>query len=626
VRSIRFGTWLDERRTRVKLIRTMTLALAALLTLPAVAQGEGLGVARIAEGFDSPLHLADPNDGTGRLFIADQAGLVYVLTGEGDVASEPLLDIGDRLAPRREGLEERGLLGLALHPEFPDKGWVYLHYSAPLRDGAPANWDHTRRVSEFAISADDPDRVNPDSERVLLELDWPTHKHNGGGLAFGPDGYLYVGFGDGGGVHGVGDRPDYRQLEELEDGERWWPEWHHFNELATDLDSWFGKVLRIDVDRGFPGYAVPTDNPLVGEAGRDEVFAWGFRQPYRFAFDPATGDLFVSATSEIAWESIYLVDGPGNYGWPVREGSRCVDIESRSVIDACSDVGPHGEPLRAPVVEYPNLALGAEGVGSAVVGGYVYRGSALPDLHGRLVVADWSAGFSPPAGQLLVADPSDATPWPLEPLLGIEAYVLSLGQDADGELYLLTNEVVGLGEATGKVFKLVPADEASAPRPPASREAAAGDATAGDADDRDAGAGDADADEADPVETDAAAPDAAEPGALGDATGWYTTAQANAGRTAFAEHCASCHETGMGGAGPFPAITGNTFFGRWEGQSGLALFSYIHATMPLGEGGSLSDETYLDVMAHWLRFHAYPAGQQPLEDPQQLAPLELRRP
>lgn len=147
--------------------------------------------------------------------------------------------------------------------------------------------------------------------------------------------------------------------------------------------------------------------------------------------DADTGDLFVSATSEIAWESIHLVDGPGNYGWPVREGSHSVDIETRGVIDACPDVGPHGEPLRAAVVEYPNLALGAEGVGSAVVGGTVYRGSALPDLRGRLVVADWSAGFGPPAGQLLVTARSDAAPWPLEPLWQVEAYVLSLGQDAE---------------------------------------------------------------------------------------------------------------------------------------------------------------------------------------------------
>jgi glucose/arabinose dehydrogenase/mono/diheme cytochrome c family protein len=580
----------------VKPIHALTITLCALWLSHALAQDEGPGLRLIAEGFDSPLHLADPDDGSGRLFVVDQVGLVYVLDDAGRVMGEPLLDIRDQLAPRREGLEERGLLGFALHPQFPAKGWIYVHYSAPLRADAPANWNHTRRVSEFAISADDPDRANPDSERVLLELDWPTHKHNGGGLAFGPDGYLYIGFGDGGGVHGIGDRPDYRELDELEDGVRWWPEWHHFNELAVDLDSWFGKVLRIDVDRGFPGYAVPADNPLVGAEGRDEIYAWGFRQPYRFSFDNDTGDLYVSATSEIAWEAIYRVDAPGNYGWPVREGSRCVDIETRSVLDTCASVGPRGEPLRGAVVEYPNLSLGEEGVGSAVVGAHVYRGGALPDLQGRLVVADWSAGFTPAAGQLLVADPSGAAPWPLEPLLQLDAYVLSLGHDAQGELYVLTNQVVGIGETTGRVFQLVPAEEATAELPTPPREP-----------------------EAPPAEP-------AEPAELGDATGWYTAAQATAGGRAFAQHCAACHDTGMGGAGPFPPITGTSFFNRWEGRSGLDLYRYVHTTMPLGEGGSLSEETYLDIMAHWLRRHAYPSGQQPLEDPEQLESLELRRP
>lgn len=583
----------------MKPFQTLAMVLAMLATLAAFAQDEGVGLALVAEGFDSPLYLADPNDGTDRLFVVDQAGLVYVVTGEGEVEAEPLLDISDRLAPRRDGLEERGLLGFALHPEFPAKSWIYLHYSAPLRAGAPSNWNHTRRVSEFAISSDDPNRVDPDSERVLIELDWPTHKHNGGGLAFGPDGLLYVGLGDGGGVHGIGDRPDYRQLDELEDGERWWPEWHHFNELAFDLESWFGKILRIDVDRGFPGYAIPADNPFVGAAGRDEIFAWGFRQPYRFAFDADTGDLYVSATSEIAWEAIYRVDGPGNYGWPVLEGSRCVDIETRTEVASCRSVGPHGEPLRGAVVEYANLGVGEEGVGSAVVGAHVYRGSALPALQGRLVVADWSAGFSPAAGQLLLADSSDEAPWALEPLLQLEAYVLSLGRDAQGELYVLTNQVVGLGEATGQVFKVVPASEASA---------VTAAVVAARTDD----------------------PAAEEPAvaieALDATTGWYTAAQATAGRAAFEQHCAACHERNMGGAGPFPPITGSSFFRTWEGRSAEALYQYVHAMMPLGQGGSLSDETYLEIMAHWLRFHGYPGGEQPLVDPAQLAPLELRAP
>ena len=145
--------------------------------------------------------------------MIDQVGLIVIVTGDGQRLSAPFLDLRDRIVPLTRGFEERGLLGFACHPKFAENGRFYVSYSAPLRPGAPRNWNHTRRISEFSISADDRNRAEPASERVLLELDWPSRKHNGGGLAFGPDGYLYIGLGDGGAVHGVGQEVLYEAFD-----------------------------------------------------------------------------------------------------------------------------------------------------------------------------------------------------------------------------------------------------------------------------------------------------------------------------------------------------------------------------------------------------------------------------
>jgi glucose/arabinose dehydrogenase len=172
---------------------------------------------------------------------------------------------------------------------------------------------------------------------VLLEIDWPSRKHNGGGLAFGADGLLYVGLGDGGGVHGVG--PDI--LFEAFDVPA---SLSHWDWLAQDTSALFGKILRIDAGRGYPGYAIPPLNPLVGADGRDEIYAWGFRNPYRFSFDGNA--LFVTAVGETLWESVYLVDKPGNYGWPIREATHCFDRHRPETPPlTCPERGSSGEPF-----------------------------------------------------------------------------------------------------------------------------------------------------------------------------------------------------------------------------------------------------------------------------------------
>jgi glucose/arabinose dehydrogenase len=183
------------------------LLVAALALTPAASADELPAVAllTVADGLTAPLDLGAPDDGSGRLLITEQAGLVRVLDPARGLLESPFLDLRHRLRPLDEGFDERGLLGLALHPDFATNGRLFVTYTAPLRAGANPGWNHTRRVSELTVDPSEPDRADADSERVLLEIDWPSRKHIGGGLAFGPDGLLHVGLGDGGGAHGVGE-------------------------------------------------------------------------------------------------------------------------------------------------------------------------------------------------------------------------------------------------------------------------------------------------------------------------------------------------------------------------------------------------------------------------------------
>jgi glucose/arabinose dehydrogenase len=245
---------------------------------------------------------------------------------------------------------------------------------------------------------------------------------------------------------------------------------HEYDRYAQDLSLLYGKILRIDVNGGRSGYAIPPTNPFRGgEIGRPEIYAWGFRNPFRIAFDRiGNGDLFVSGVAESFWETIYVVDRPGNYGWAIREGTHCYDrARAFDPPDDCPGHGPLGEPIREPVVEYANWSVKraeakveAEPMGTATVGGFIYRGSALPELYGRLVFGDFSTVLERPSGQVFVATPpvSWGALWPIEPLIQVDQRLHTLGEDAEGELYLLTTaQGIPVGQ-TGKVWKLVPAE------------------------------------------------------------------------------------------------------------------------------------------------------------------------
>ena len=414
-------------------------------------QQEGVTLELVADGLNSPVRLVSPPNDP-RRFIVDRAGTIYMMDENGEMLPEPFLDLTDRIVELRAEFDERGLLGLAFHPNFADNGRFYVYYSAPLRAAAPDDWNHTSHISEFKVNLPEDagegtelssvNQADAGTERVLLEVDQPQFNHNAGDLAFGPDGYLFIALGDGGAADDVA---------------LGHPPMGH----GQDVTSVLGNILRIDVDRGWPGYAVPQDNPLVGQEGVDEAYAWGWRNPWRMTFDRSgNGDLLVATNGQNLWEAVYLVDEPGNYGWNILEGTHCFDPQNPNETpprSACATTGAQGEELKLPVIEYPHPANAEEGdiAGTSNIGGYMYRGSAVPALEGKYVFGDWSKSFTAPEGQILVATPSYEGLWPLSQLAQLDAYVLGFGEDAEGELYVMTTQNAGPTGNTGQIHKLV---------------------------------------------------------------------------------------------------------------------------------------------------------------------------
>ena len=425
------------------------------------ADSPAVGLRLVADGFTSPVALVEAPDGSGRRFVVDQVGVIRILTAGGDLLPEPFLDLRSRIVPLMPAFDERGVLGLAFHPGYAGNGRLFVYYSAPLRPGAPAGYDHTARVSEFRVSAADADRADPASERVLLEVDKPQFNHNGGTLLFGPhDGYLYMSLGDGGGADDVG-------LGHVED-------WYASNAGGNGQDiqhNLLGNILRVDVDRGAP-YAVPGDNPFTGAPGCadgcDEIWAYGFRNPYRMSFDlGGARDLFVGDAGQELWEEVSIAVKGGNFGWNVKEGTHCfsTDNPDESPPECPDTVGaPHpraGDPLIDPVIEYANHHQPG-GLGATVIGGHVYRGVTLPQFSGRYIFGDWSREFEEPDGSVFVAKSRKKGLWHMEqlriatsPTGRVGHYVLGFGQDLAGEMYVLTTDQTGPSGATGKVYRLV---------------------------------------------------------------------------------------------------------------------------------------------------------------------------
>ena len=401
----------------------------------------------VAQGLTAPVMLREVPDGSGRLFVADQAGLIRVIEADGTLRPEPFLDLRSSTVEPRENFDERGLLGLAFHPAYATNGRFYVYYSAPLRPEAPDGFDHTSHISEFHVSAD-PNTADPGSERLILQVDQPQFNHDAGTVEFGPDGYLYISRGDGGG----GGDDDLGHVED----------WYADNAGGNGQDveqNLLGSILRIDVD-GVAPYGIPADNPFVGSSGRDEIWAYGFRNPYRFSFDMGGSRAMIAGDAgQNLYEEVSVVTRGGNYGWNVKEGRHCFDAENPDVAPAtCPSTGEFGEPLIDPVIEYANANNGGPGV--VVVGGYVYRGEDVPELEGSYIFGDYSEAFDQPDGIVFRASMGGAS-WSFQEMrFGADQrrlghYLLGFGQDLDGEIYILTTDRGHPSGTTGRVYRLV---------------------------------------------------------------------------------------------------------------------------------------------------------------------------
>ncbi len=524
-----------------------------------VPEGDSIGLQQVADGLNAPLAMETAPDG--RRFVVDQTGQIYELTDDG-LADEPFLDVSDRLVDlglvQLRGYDERGLLGLAFHPEFEQNGRFFIRYSAPLRDevipegavpvetdrfgggaagdGAAGNatnatddatnvtgnatnatgnvtnvtgnatnattgnetddgddvdkggeeqpgYDHTDVFAEYSAPGDR-SSADPDSERVLWQLPSPQDNHNGGAIAFGPDGYLHTSIGDGGDADDTG----FGHVDDWYDG-------NEGGNGQNTTESLFGGIHRIDVDSGTSEtsqngggeaaegddrpYAIPDDNPFAdGEEGFPEYYAWGFRNPWRMSFD-SDGRLFVGDAGQNRFEEVDLVEAGGNYGWNVREGTHCFSTEDPSAppeeVGDCPSATPDdvrgGESLRDPVIEYSHRHFTTAFIdGSVVIGGYVYEGDAIDALQDTYVFGNWSGeGVVEPQGQIFVAseaEADDGETWPLEELVvegseggGLNRYVYGFGRDADDELYVLTSTNFQPAGGTGEVFRIVSPDE-----------------------------------------------------------------------------------------------------------------------------------------------------------------------
>ncbi|NJW51540.1 PQQ-dependent sugar dehydrogenase [Salinimicrobium sp. CDJ15-91] len=396
-------------------------------------------------------------DESGRLFVIDQVGKIWVLDDAGNKETTPFLDITDKMTPLNPNYDERGLLGLAFHPGYQNNGRFFVYYTAPPNAGGPEEgetWNNISRISEFAVSANNPALADAGSEKIILEVDQPQGNHEGGTIAFGPDGYLYISIGDGGAANDVA-------AGHVED-------WYDVNAGGNGQDiesNLLGDILRIDVN-GSPPYAIPSDNPFIDHPGLDEIYAYGFRNPFRFSFDMGGSNVLLAGDAgQNLFEEINLVEKGGNYGWNVKEGTVCFDASNNeNILEQCPEEDVYGNELMDPVIVMNNFSNPAGGNTITIIGGYVYRGTDIPELAGKYIFGSFSQDFEP-KGQLFQAIPAAGAMWSfndLEPKSysgNLGHYVKGLGQDLNGEIYVAASTNIGPSGNTGKILKLALVEE-----------------------------------------------------------------------------------------------------------------------------------------------------------------------
>ncbi len=429
-------------------------------TLGAAAPTVTIGLEKVAEGLSNPVTVI-PEPGTGRLMAVEQIGVIRVIDeANGGLQEEPFLDIRSRLVQLNEGYDERGLLGLAFHPDYEENGKFYVHYSAPTQPETPEGFNHIARISEFtagAAGADAAKTADPGTERTVLSIAEPQMNHNSGSLFFGPEGYLFVGFGDGGNWGDVG-------TGHVED----WYEMNRGGNAQNIDENLLGKIIRIDPnveeEQPWGSYGIPQDNPFVGTAGLDEIWAYGFRNPYRIMFDEESGRIYSGDAGQELWEEIDLVERGGNYGWNVMEGTHYFSTENRmNTLEEGPTEDPHGNNLVLPIIEYPNLKQG--GPGNVIVGGGVYRGEAVPELQGQYVFGFFTSEHEKPAGVLYNAREAGDL-WVSDELRiagkdgnTLEGFLLGFGHDENGEIYVTTTDSPNPFSSNGAVYRITAAQE-----------------------------------------------------------------------------------------------------------------------------------------------------------------------
>jgi len=346
----------------------------------------------VVTGLSSPVDITHAGDGSGRLFITLQGGRVVIFDGV-QILSPPFLDINSLVSSGGE----RGLLGAAFHPNYVGNGFFYVSYTDTAGDSV---------IARYSVSLD-PNRADPTSGVILLTIPQPFSNHNGGQLHFGPDGYLYIGIGDG----GSGGDPQNN---------------------GQDLGKLLGKILRIDVDSGFP-FTVPPDNPFVGVVGaREEIWSFGLRNPWRFSFDRLTGDMFIGDVGQNSWEEVDFQPanstGGENYGWRLMEGNSCFNPA----------INCNNGTLTLPILVYDHS------VGCSVTGGYLYRGSKNPNLNGLYLYGDFCSGL------IWGAQEDGLGGWNTTVLLDTNFSISTFGEDESGEIYF-----AHLSATDGTIYQVV---------------------------------------------------------------------------------------------------------------------------------------------------------------------------
>jgi glucose/arabinose dehydrogenase len=422
--------------------------LSALALAAGAADGQvlpaefGVDLTPIATGMVAPILGVHAGDGSGRFFIVDQTGRIFIVSAAGQLLPTPFLDLSSEIVAVNPGFDERGLLGLAFHPNYAANGRFFVRYSKARegQQGEPCfgttRGCHEEILAEYHVSASNPNLADP-TGTILFRVDEPEFNHNSGDVVFGPDGFLYFTLGDGGGANDDLHLPNTPHTP-IGNGQ--------------NIETYLGAIHRIDVNSGSP-YGIPPNNPFVNAPGLDEIWAYGLRNPYRFSFDSGPGGdnrMWLTDVGQNLMEELNIGQIGANYGWALMEGTNCFDpFNPNTPPPSCNQAG-----LTLPVMAY------GRDLGISIIGGFVYRGSAIPAMAGRYIFGDFSTSFAVPDGHLFYVRaqaPSILYRMRIGPEnRPLNRFIKGFGRDESGELYVMVGAAGGPSGTSGQVLKIVP--------------------------------------------------------------------------------------------------------------------------------------------------------------------------